>query len=83
MTSKTPRFEVVRGDDGYHVRFWGGSRIVWSTENYGRRSDAFAAIRTLTGSPVTAYRDTFEVTQHLPGDIQLLEVRVTDVRTKP
>lgn len=39
------RFEIVRTDAGWHARYVAANhRIVWWTENYGRRRGAVRAI---------------------------------------
>lgn len=47
--SRQPRFEIVRGDDGWWARFRAANgRVVWVTEMYQRRRAAEAAVVMLT-----------------------------------
>lgn len=46
--SRQPRFEIVRGDAGWHARFIAANgRIIFWTENYTRRRGAVNAIALL------------------------------------
>lgn len=46
--SKSPRFEIVRTEAGWHARFIAGNgKTVWVTESYRRRRAAEAAIEGL------------------------------------
>lgn len=51
MTRKKPRFDLVRVDGGFFVRFIGANcRIVWVTPGlYSKRAHAFRAIELITG----------------------------------
>lgn len=78
MTRKKPRFEIVRVEGGWFVRFVAANgRIVWVTPGlYSKRSHAFRAIELITGY---APRDVghgleVEVTGTVDRD-GLLEVR--------
>jgi uncharacterized protein YegP (UPF0339 family) len=42
-----PHFEIVRDKDGYHARFWSGTRIIWWTESYVQKSGAINAVHIL------------------------------------
>ena len=81
MSARQPRFEVVRGDDGWFARFIAANgREVWRTsETYHRRGAVHRAIGLATGHPVVAWRDTWEVPSALV-DNGLLEVRHLDER---
>lgn len=59
-----PRFEIVRGDSGFHVRFRASNgRVVLSSEIYARRRAALAAVATICGEPVylSPFAETPEV----------------------
>jgi uncharacterized protein YegP (UPF0339 family) len=43
----TPCFEIVRDEQGFHGRFWSGTRIIWWTESYRQKSDAIHAIHLI------------------------------------
>lgn len=51
VSARRPRFEIVRGDHGWHARFRAANgRIVWVTETYRRRAAAERAV-CLLGTP--------------------------------
>jgi uncharacterized protein YegP (UPF0339 family) len=86
MTTRQPRFEIVRTDAGHVVRFIASNgREVWRTsESYARQKAALRAIELIVGSPVRTYGDELEVS--VPFGVTgygLLEVRTVDERTKP
>jgi uncharacterized protein YegP (UPF0339 family) len=70
------RFEVVRTDaeQPWHARFIAANgRIVWTTENYGRRRDAVAAVMLIGDAP--SYSNG--------RDADLIELRDVDERDAP
>lgn len=75
--SRWARFEVVRTDAGWHARFRAANgRMVWTTEVYTRRTEAFRAIYLVSQSrPYDVQGDWFISSRH-----GVREVRVIDER---
>lgn len=76
MSARRPRFEIVRGDDGWWARFRAANgRVVWVTETYERRRAAEKAILALGRAAVERDR-VFLLSQ--PEYIELREVDERD-----
>jgi uncharacterized protein YegP (UPF0339 family) len=95
MTARAPRFEVVRTDaeQPWHARIVAANgKILFSSENYGRRRDALAAVAAAFGAAgVDMNRPPSE--DAVPGryigvplfsDTEVsFEIREVDERTQP
>ena len=80
MSARLPRFEVVHSDAGFHARFRASNgRIVWFTESYKRRRNAFMAVTSIA----KPYFRPHHLWEHAAWHVTegLLEVRDVDERT--
>lgn len=83
MTRRKPRFELVRVEGGFFVRFIGANgRIVWVTPGlYSKRAHAFRAVELIAGTEPRDVGHGLEVVVcGLVDRDELLEVREVDER---
>lgn len=88
--SRSPRFEICRGDDGWWARFRAANgRVVWVTETYERRRAAENAMRAIVDTTTGGYWIRRDYGYHMalpresgnPVDIRSnVEVREVDER---
>ena len=56
MNARRPRWEIVRGDAGWHARFRASNgQIILSSETYTRRRDAAHAVRLVRNADRAHY----------------------------
>lgn len=88
MTSRQPRFEICRGDDGWWARFRAANgRVVFVSETYQRRRAAACAVLVVARA---FWDDGFNTAQFIidgvgvlfvtNGDGDYIEVREVDER---
>ena len=80
-----PRFEIVRVNGGWFVRFWAANnRIVWVTPGlYSRRRTALRAIECISGHIVELDEMGDLMTQRDCMVTDYVPVRDVDERAKP